>query len=214
MDVEFVFTETIATLRPGLKFPKTYKEACEAVEKMESEFKEQLTKSAPHLVKEVIDKGAIQGEDGLEPINEDEENDVYGNNESGDVGDEEDEYSYHNNDRFDQDDEDEDEDSYNRNDSKYKYSNMDGEDVNDDERNQRFDSINHEQYNTDNSDKEEITRVIQPRKQEISKEDDEFMKAFDSLVTENIAVFISSFNLSFENLKITFSLIKSFKAKN
>jgi hypothetical protein len=182
MDVEFAYTETINSLRQNYKYFKTYKEALDEVEKMENEIKESLQKTAPQLIKEIEKKEQSgSGEaDQLGTIKEDEEgyDELEGYDENNEIDDDNQNRAAKN-----YDDEDEDEDSFNPNRE---------DDNEDDQQRQRSDSFNQDQCTDSNSEMEEGTLIVQPRivKQEISKEDEEFMKAFDSLLTENIAVII------------------------
>jgi hypothetical protein len=186
MDVEFAYTETINSLRQNYKFFKSYKEASEEVEKMENEIKQNLQKTAPQFIKEIEKNEQVSGSgevDQLGTIKEDEEDDeveVYDENNELDDDDNENRVAKN------YDDEDEDDESFNRN----------REDENDDDQQrQRNDSYNQDQCTDSNSELEDAAMIIQPRlvKQELSKEDEEFMKAFDALLTENIAVNISFF---------------------
>lgn len=182
MDVEFAYTETINTLRQNYKFFKTYKEASDEVEKMENEIKESLQKTAPQLIKEIEKKDQLVGSgdaDQLGTIKEDEEDDELEEYDENNEIDEDNENRATKN----YDDEDEDEESFNRN--------RDDENE-DDQQRQRNDSYNQDQCTDSNSEMEDAAMIIQPRivKQEMSKEDEEFMKAFDSLLTENIAVIL------------------------
>ncbi len=196
MEVEYVFTESIINLRPGFKFAKTFKDACDAVEKMETEIKENLAKTMPHMMNEVFSqvKENEVNADGLGAIREDDEEqeDECDYEQQGDVV-----VETYSDGEYNENDEYENNDFQNR----FRKNRMDGEDLasnmnlnedDDEEMRQRYDSASHE-LNGDNSSSEEMieeNQIIQPKrtvKQEISKEDEEFMKAFDSLVTENIA---------------------------
>ncbi len=179
MDVEFAYTETINSLRQNYKYFKTYKEASDEVEKMENEIKESLQKTAPQLIKEIEKKetGGSGEADQLGTIKEEEGYDeLEGYEENNEVEDD-------NQNRIakNYEDEDEDEDSFTHNRE---------DDNEDDHQRQRNDSYNQDQCTDSNSEMEDAALIVQPRiiKQEISKEDEEFMKAFDSLLTENIAV--------------------------
>lgn len=190
LEVDYVFTESMNNLRPSFKFAKTYKEACEEVTKMEDEIREGLNKTVPHLMKEVLNEGkSSQNEAGLDAINEGEEEDDYEPDEEQPVEDNYDDEPEINT-NYNIDDEDELPEKRDRA--------MDGEDNEDDRARERYDSTTQEPTGDSNSENEE-NLVIQPIvKHEISKEDEEFMKAFDTLVTENIAVclIIYEFNLN------------------
>jgi hypothetical protein len=101
-----------------------------------------------------------------------------------------DEMSAGSNEEFDEDDDEKDNSKrLGRRDSQ----NMDEETIDDENvqsRRERSESLTQEQNVESNSDVEEPTVNVQPKmkKQEVSKEDEEFMKAFDMLVSENIAV--------------------------
>jgi len=202
MEVEYVFTESIVNLRPGFKFAKNFKEACDAVDKMETEIKETLSKTMPHLMNEVFNEvkaGNDPNADGLGAIREDEEEEL-GEGED----EEEDDYGEQQDERVETDYEDDDEYDANDMQNRFRKSRMDGEDLASNANNlneaggdndeglarSRYDSANHEPSGGDSNSDADENLIVQPKrvvKQEISKEDEEFMKAFDSLVTENIA---------------------------
>ena len=180
LEVDYVFTESIHSVRPSFKFAKTYKEACEEVTKMEDEIREGLNKTVPHLMKEVLNENkSSQNEAGLDCINEGEEEN-------------EDEREFEQQMEENYDDEPEINTNYNIDDEdempEKPDQTMDGEDNDDDRARVRYDSTTQEPVGDSNSENED-NLVIQPIvKHEISKEDEDFMKAFDNLVTENIAV--------------------------
>ena len=171
------------------------------VVKMETEARENIMKTAPHLLKEVtVQQQAQDNYDSLHPINEAEEEEQ---------DNEEDEYEHRDGPHGDQNDEEneryedydeEDEDSFNPK-NEQKRQPRDSLNDNDEESGKEHDS---------NSELEDNIK-LQPRvaKKEVSAEDEEFMRQFDSILTENIAV-----NLILK-LKILFKL-KSIllKAKN
>jgi regulator of nonsense transcripts 2 len=204
MEVEYVFTESIVNLRPGFKFAKNFKEACDAVDKMETEIKETLSKTMPHLMNEVFNEvkaGNDPNADGLDAIREDEEDELGEEDEEDDYGEQQDERV-----QTDYEDDENENDEYDTNDTqnRVRKSRMDGEDQASNANNfneaggdndeglvrSRYDSANHEPSGGDSNSDADENLIVQPKrivKQEISIEDEEFMKAFDSLVTENIA---------------------------
>ena len=193
MDVEFTFTETIAALRSNFKFFKTYAESVEAVTKMENEIRETLSRTAPQLMKEVksnqANKNNYLEENALESIREDEQDE---DNYGGTFENEPYEYEDDENDNYE---DEEDEDSFNPDAGKIKKRQFQKGDIEGEEDNlatenrERYDSVSHEQNIDSNSEVEEGL-VLQSRvaKKDVSKDDEEFIKAFDMILTENIAV--------------------------
>ena len=194
MDVEFTFTETIAALRSNFKFLKTYAESVEAVAKMENEVRETLNRTAPQLMKEVKSNQANRNnyleENALESIREDEQDEDV--EDGGTFANEPDEYEDEENENYE---DEEDEDSFNPDAAKMKKRQfqkceIEGEEDNmATENRKRYDSVSHEQNADSNSEVEEGL-ILQPRvsKKDVSKDDEEFIKAFDMILTENIAV--------------------------
>ena len=141
LDVEYVFTDTITSLRPNFKFASSYAQACDMVNEMEKEVRESLNKSMP------TGANAETNEGGLEAIREDEDEAVH--------------------EQYDEESEDENTLSA-------------GED--------NESSADESEQNALN-DEDDNNVVLQTRHQNItSKEDDEFMKAFESMMSENISV--------------------------
>lgn len=157
IDVEYVYTDTITSLRPNFKFATSYTQACEMVNEMEKEVRESLAKAM----------SSNAGEGALEAIKEDEE-------------------------ELPHDDEDYDSESKRGDDenNRYSFSQDDaGANQSSDETNELRD------------DKEDDNIVVQTRpKPVMSKEDEEFMRAFESTVSENISVF----NLFYLKIKVLF----------
>lgn len=216
VDIECVYAETIQALRPGFRFTSSYAEACERVTRMEEEIKENLMKAVPNFEQLVVSSSsssnsasmsaggdaALADAGGLRTIREDEE-------------------------EYDEDNEDEDEDNYSggngaaADDDEYGFDVAAAEDDEDtrssskrradlDELDDdvvgkaRADSMNADSNagsEVDDAHPNSLVNLVQHKKhQEMSKEDEEFIKAFDSLVTENIAVFnflfLHFFNMS------------------
>lgn len=152
---------------------------------METEAKETILKSAPHLLKVEQPQHKEENEDGLGPINEDEELVEEGEEELNEEAEEEEGLRERTSeDRIDEEhfmnEEDDDEDSYNPN--RHPRDSVQDNDNNDEGQDQNQDS---------NSEVEDAKILPQrPVKKEISAEDEEFMRQFDSIVTENIAVSI------------------------
>lgn len=156
LDVEFLFTETLTSLRPSLKFFKSYVEACDEVVKMENEIRKTLPSS-------VLNENQSTASGGnLAPIAE--------NSEMSELEDE-DNRAERNSDDDDDNDDDEDGD----------------EDYFDEDR-ERTDSLSNES----NSDEMDDLVVQKKNKNHADKdlEDDDFVKEFESFVTENIAVIL------------------------
>ena len=207
LDIEYVFSEAIGSVRPDFKFLKTFAEACEVVTKMENEIKEGLSKTAPHLIKEVTGENKDENDDGLETIREDKEDDE-DYNEMEDDGDGEED---------DEEEEDEDEDSYNPDkETKVKkrqsrttaFDNGDEMSVSQNEDAKKYEN---QDQNADSNSEIEDGVVLQPKisKPEVSLEDDEFIKAFDSLLAENIAVQFYHSHKNIKKIKIKFFLFLS-----
>lgn len=191
VDIECVYTETIRALRPNFKFLGTYQEACDRVSKMEEEIKESLMKAVPNyeqLMSGTSASGTMAsagaatatatGDLGLGTIREDEEDDRRDENYSGgEAGDEE--YGSGGGGGGGDDRELADDDDMMMDDElEYK---------------PRADSMNANSHGSEEEDmqvqQQDETVVNLKKHQEMSKEDEEFIKAFDSLVSENIAVF-------------------------
>ena len=167
---------------------------------MESEARENLMKTAPHLLKEVTvqQPGQQETDDGLEAINEAEE-------EEQEEGDEDEDglrtgprtERQNDEENYDDDENDlEDEDSFNPNEKRQPRDSLldaDEEFTNDKVR-KRNDSLSQDQNFDSNSEVEDNNTVkISAAKKEVSAEDEEFMKQFDMILTENIAVSIIRF---------------------
>ena len=162
---------------------------------METEARESLMKTAPHLLKEVNTQQFNQDvDDGLDHINEDEEEE-----EDDEVNEEETEEDDlragpHTNYEDDDENEMEDEDSFNPKQKSRapRDSLLDAdEELSNDKVRKRNDSLSQDQNFDSNSEVEDnAVKILQKSsaKKEISAEDEEFMKQFDSLLTENIAV--------------------------
>ncbi len=165
VDIEFTFYETLSTLRNGFKFLKTYSESVEAVAKMEQEVRESLNKTVPWLMNEVV-TSAI-GDDGLQSIREDEEDDDASQMRDG-KGEE-----------FAEDEDDL--GRYGEEDEEFDEVESGAEETREGSDSQCVDS---------NSEVEEVNvrRLKVGGKKEQDLEDEEFCKAFDSLLSENIAV--------------------------
>ncbi len=162
VDIEFAFVETLSSLRPSFKLVKSYSESSEAVLKMEQEVRESLNRAVPGLMSEVA---APLGEDGLQAIREDEEEEETGQLREGEceeLAEDEDEVG------GDYDEEDEEE----------------GWSGADEARN------GSDSQNVDSNSEVEEVSVRRPKVggKEVDADDDEFCKAFDSLLSENIAV--------------------------
>ena len=174
---------------------------------METEARENLMKTAPHLLKETTAKQSNQEtDDGLDPINEDEEEndaDLAEQDETeedelrgGPHTDQNDEENYENED----DNDIEDEDSYNSKEKSQKRQPRDSLLDADDDLSQ------HQDTNFDSNSEVEDNNTVKilqtsAAKREISAEDEEFMKQFDSVLTENIAV---SFKSNLKSFRIYF----------
>lgn len=158
-------------LRPSFKFTNSYQEACERVAKMEEEIKESVLKAVPNFEQLVnTTTGEVGGDaGGLGTIREDEEDDERGY--TGEVDD--DEYG-----GGEYDDED-------------PRPSADLDELDEGlERKPRVDSMNADSNGSEVDEAPDVVNLVQPKKQqEVSKEDEEFIKAFDALVSENIAVF-------------------------
>lgn len=159
---------------------------------METEARENLMKTVPHLLKEVTVKQSNQEtDDGLDPINEDEEDNESQIAEQNETEEEEIRGGPHTdqNDEENYEDENdiEDEDSFNPNEKSQKRQPRDSLlDVDDD-------LSHHQDINFDSNSEVEDNNTVKilqtfKSKKEISAEDEEFMKQFDSILTENIAV--------------------------
>jgi regulator of nonsense transcripts 2 len=179
IDIEYVYTETLNALKPNFKYATTYAQACELVAELEKEMRDSLAKSmqAPQS-------------DTLEAINEYDEQ-----------ADEDDEYESDSYQQLAYDDEKKHVTSCPR----AGYEDDEGE--NDDSmgasKNQgsgppRFSNMTSvaggNQSSDDNeavdlSDKEDANVVLQSRpKAQFSTEDEDFIKAFDSVIVENVTV--------------------------
>lgn len=207
LDVEYIYTESILSLRSDFKFVKNYADSVEAVIKMETEARENLLKTAPHLLATVKSTTNAQiNDDGLDPINEDEELDNINNDDNNPDEETEDEFRAESNndqndeevydDEDDEDEEEEDDDSFNpKKDASKQRKSRDSLIDADEELSERKrnDSSNNPDQNADSSSEIEDSVKILPNslaKKEISAEDEEFMKQFDSILTENIAVLL------------------------
>lgn len=206
LDVEYIYTESLLSLRPDFKFLKNYADSVEAVIKMETEARENLLKTAPHLLATVKPTTNAQiNDDGLDPINEDEELDNNINNDDNNLDEEtEDEFRAESNidqndeevydDEDDEDDEDEEDDSFNSKKEASKQRKSRDSLIDADEElseRKRNESSNNPDQNADSSSEiEDSVKILSNSlaKKEISAEDEEFMKQFDSILTENIAV--------------------------
>lgn len=185
LDIEFVFTEAVGSVRPDFKFVKTFAEANEIVLKMEEEIKESLSKTVPQLMKDVINEGK-ESDEGLTTIDEDREED----DENKQDEDEE-------NEEYPEQEDYEEYSSYKPDTNKrpsWTWMGGDSEETgpsveakNLSLKDSLKDSLNMEQ-NQDSEVEEGV--LMQPKisKPDLSKEDDEFIKAFDSLLAENVAV--------------------------
>jgi hypothetical protein len=186
IDVEYIFIEIINVLRPNFKFASTFTQANELVNDLEKEFRENLAKSLKQ-----------NNNDELQAIGEEDEEDEEGG-----------EY-------------DEDSDSYNQNDDELirnSYSHdFDGEGEteesggkvrnnstslnNQNSGNNNSNANNGNQSSDDNdgggggggesSDREDVVLQARPSNRQVTQEDEEFIKAFESVVTENIVVIIN-----------------------
>jgi hypothetical protein len=199
-------------LRPSFKFLKSLAEAIEAVAEMEKEIKESLKKTAPDLLESSIEgekmlqaAQATVGIDGLEPIKEDEEElnedgaptryllaNINANDADGEADDDE------RNDYQVEEENENDSDSYNVDNEKEEDEEDQGEVLDDgDEKHQdenhqrvRSDSRSFDHFTDSNgSELDDLTPVVHTQKKQVmSPEDEEFVKAFESMITENIAV--------------------------
>jgi regulator of nonsense transcripts 2 len=185
IDIEFLFTETLASLRPGFKRAATYQDACEQVTKMENEVRESLNKVLPAgLLKATDSNTAESGATNLATIQEgsDGEHDDFideegeerqqqeNEEEEGAAGNEDEDQEDYDDDEDDDDDDDDEEEEEEGGNSKRltrKSGDSASEDVDD--------------FNVSAS------RMGKQVKAD-DKEDDEFIKEFESLVVENIAV--------------------------
>jgi regulator of nonsense transcripts 2 len=181
IDIEFLYTETISSLRPGFKRAATYKDACEQVTKMENEVRESLNKALPANMLKSGDN--TTDNTNLATIQEasDGEND--------ELDDEDDE------DRQRQQADNEEEAGRNEDDPEDE-EDFDDEDEDDEEDEAEGDSkrLTRKSGDTQDSNSEDVDdfNVSASRVSKQSKvndnEDDEFVKEFESLVIENIAV--------------------------
>lgn len=184
-------------MRADFKYEKTYKQACEQVVKMENEIKENLTKTLPNLLKyfNPINQTTDQNDkNDLETINEDQENyqdeqeeeeqeeEVQNGNEleqEQDYDDDNQEGNFRQKENYAEDDDEEQEQE-------------EEEEDNYEDKRDRNDSFTQGGVGGGGGSEEaedSTCKIVQPRvnKQTVSQEDEEFMKAFESLVTENIA---------------------------
>jgi len=168
---------------------------------MEKEARENLMKTAPHLLNPIQPTTNVTDDDGLDPINEDEELDNINDNVDEEETEEDDLRAESNTDQNDEEaaydyEDEEDEDSFNPKDGSSKQrkprdSLLDADEELSRER-KRNDSSNQDQNGDSNSEIEDSVKILpnSSAKKEISAEDEEFMKQFDSILVENIAVFI------------------------
>ncbi len=171
-------------MRENFKYVNSFKEACERCEQLEKEIKENLFKTHPHLLKEV---NQSQQEDVLNMIMEEHEEEMDDEVDDHEYAD--DKISAGSHDDFEEEDDEKDTSKrLERKDSQ----NMDEETIEEDvpSHRGRSESLTQEQNVESNSEAEEqiVNVQLKMKKQEVSKEDEEFMKAFDMLVSENIAV--------------------------
>jgi len=189
LDVEYIYTESILSLRSDFKFVKNYADSVEAVIKMETEARENLLKTAPHLLATVKSTTNAQiNDDGLDPINEDEELDNINNDDNNLDEETEDEFRAESNndqndeevydDEDDEDEEEEDDDSFNPKKDASK------------QRKSRDSLIDADEELSERKRNDSSNNPDSLAKKEISAEDEEFMKQFDSILTENIAVLL------------------------
>ena len=173
IELEFLFTETIQALRPGMKLVKTYAEACEEVAKMEAEVSKSLPASVLQTKNMITTGNSVN--DNLATIQENSGESA--DEEEGEMERKHDEEEYDDEQRDDAyyDDEDEDDDDEGGGDDDYER--------------QRTDSHAQQQDDSNGSEIEDnVVHKTAGRRQQHDVEDNEFVKEFESLVTENIAV--------------------------
>ena len=179
IDVEYIFIEIINALRPNFKFSPTLTQANELVNDLEKEYRDNLTKSLK------------QNNEELQAIGEEDEDD-------------------------DGEYDDEDSDSYNQNDEELirnrNSQDFEGEGETEEaggkvrnnsnnNQNSANSNPNGNQSSDDNetgaggaggelSDREDVVLQTRPSVRQVTQEDEEFIKAFESVVTENIVVLI------------------------
>ena len=174
IDVEYIYTEINNALRPNFKFASSFAQATELVNDLEKEYRENLTKSLKNAQNNE-ELEAIGEED--EEYEEDVDSDSYNQNDDELIRNS---YSHD----FDGEGETEELGSKVRNNSTRLNSNN----------NQNSTTINENQSSDDNeaggesSDKEDVVLQSRPSVRKVTEEDEDFIKAFDSVVTENILV--------------------------
>ena len=177
IDVEYIFIEIINALRPNFKFSPTLTQANELVNDLEKEYRDNLTKSLK------------QNNEELQAIGEEDDDGEY---------------------------DDEDSDSYNQNDEELirnrNSQDFEGEGETEEaggkvrnnsnnNQNSANSNPNGNQSSDDNetgaggaggelSDREDVVLQTRPSVRQVTQEDEEFIKAFESVVTENIVVLI------------------------
>jgi hypothetical protein len=170
---------------------------------MQEEIKESLTKMIPNFPQILNSTNQTIDDDGLGTIREDDERQNEADVEDGGDGEhygnqeDDDEYGLYlgANDENEFDDDSRPKRSYDDDNDPSEMTKSRRENEGDNEMGrQRFDSQNQDSNGSELEDGQNQP-IVQSRKQEMSKEDEEFIKAFDSLVTENIAVIMFKINL-------------------
>ncbi len=214
IEVEYVYTETINALKPNFKYALTYAQACDLVSELEKEMRDNLGKLMQVASEDTTSTNALEAINENDDEYEDEyESDSYEQTSAMHAGADEDENKHLTNypRAGYEDDEGENEDLlankavYGQNHVSTftsRLSSSAGAGAGGTQSSDDNDPI-------DLSDKEDINVVLQSRaKAQVSKEDEDFIKAFDSVVVENVTVSMiesNRFVLSFQMDDFRFS---------